>query len=173
MIRFFERRKAERRLNKLLKKTLSKQSCEEEISTGGRKDEKGNEKDVYTARVDLNYALFYPLDRPYVSLWPRKEGQPGEENEENDEEKKGDEDMWRLVEKCMVEETLEDLREGRIKIEKDLKDDGESKKSDGMKGGRVLQKEKRDKNRQEPKKKKEYNLVNNNDNDDDGGFFEE
>ncbi|GAM88351.1 hypothetical protein ANO11243_063840 [Dothideomycetidae sp. 11243] len=86
-VRFFERRKAERRLKKVAKE-------------GG---------DEHGATVDLNYALYFPLEREYVSLWPRKK-----EGDEQAEERMGDRDMWLLVEKCMADGTLDDLREGKV-----------------------------------------------------------
>ncbi|KAF2223846.1 hypothetical protein BDZ85DRAFT_262274 [Elsinoe ampelina] len=71
---------------------------------------------VRRAEVDLNYALYWPLERAYVSLWPRKgkEGKDGADEEDGGEEAKGDREMWALVERCMAEGTLEDLREGRV-----------------------------------------------------------
>ena len=58
-IRFFERRKAERRMKKLAKEG----------------------KDVHAAEVDLNYALYFPLEKDYVPLWPRKKDAEEEEAE--------------------------------------------------------------------------------------------
>ena len=65
----------------------------------------------HAAQVDLNYALYYPLHEKYTSLYPR--AGPGPETAEE----KGEADrppLWRLVEKCMVEGTLEALRDGKV-----------------------------------------------------------
>ncbi|KAF4552983.1 putative rRNA-processing protein EFG1 [Elsinoe fawcettii] len=119
MVRFFERRRGERRVRRLRKevKRLEEQAAEEaeDGKEGGGKGDKEVEElrqRVHRAEVDLNYALYWPLERAYVSLWPRK-GKEGEEDSK-DEEGRGDREMWALVERCMKEGTLEDLREGRV-----------------------------------------------------------
>lgn len=117
MVRFFERRRGERRL-----RGRRRELRELEVEGGGEGGVEGREKRkreagkrVHDAEVDLNYALYWPLERAYVSLWPRKgKGQEEGKGEEDAEEAKGDREMWKLVERCMAEGTLEDLREGRV-----------------------------------------------------------
>ncbi|PSK34075.1 hypothetical protein B9Z65_8401 [Elsinoe australis] len=128
MVRFFERRRGERRLRRGRRELRELEEGEESQGPGeeeggrgvkGRKEKerrkRETEKRVHDAEVDLNYALYWPLERAYVSLWPRKgKGQEQGKGEEDAEEAKGDREMWKLVERCMAEGTLEDLREGRV-----------------------------------------------------------
>lgn len=66
----------------------------------------------------VNYAIYYPLMKPYSSLYPRgnKQEKNGEdvEMEDGDAEKlpkpKGNPEMWAEVEKAMEEGTLDELR---------------------------------------------------------------
>lgn len=58
MVRFFERKKAYRRLKQALKRHLEDQS------------NKANKKAFYKAEVDLYYTLTFPIDQKYVSLFP-------------------------------------------------------------------------------------------------------
>ncbi|KAG8630928.1 hypothetical protein KVT40_000068 [Elsinoe batatas] len=136
MVRFFERRRGERRLRRARRGV---KELEEGMGGGGEGDEGGKSRGkggkegdkererkleearerVRRAEVDLNYALYWPLERAYVSLWPRKgkegkEGKDGGDEEDGEEEAKGDREMWALVERCMAEGALEDLREGRV-----------------------------------------------------------
>lgn len=125
-VRFFERRKAERRLGKVKK--------------GGGEG--------WEEQVDLNYAMYWPLEREYVPLWPRRKD--GEE----EEGRKGDGEMWRLVESCMREGRLEDLREGRV---------------EGCGVEKVVRKEEKVEKKE---KKREKKVAVEEDEDSDGGFFE-
>lgn len=114
-IRFFERQKATRRL-KRAKKAL--RACEEGDE---RRDELATAVD--DAEVEINYAIYYPLDQHYVSLFPRKkriDGDRAEEEEDDvedgkeDIERQGDAEMWQMVRQCMAAGTLDDLRNGRL-----------------------------------------------------------
>ena len=72
-------------------------------------------RSIHNAEVDLNYTLYYPLLKAYVSLYPR---QPKDSDKSGDaappvDGPKGDINMWKAVEKAMEDETLEDLRESR------------------------------------------------------------
>lgn len=118
-IRFFDRQKATKRL-KRAKKALA--------ALEGLEDREGLAKRVRDAEVELNYALYYPLDQAYVSLFPsrRKGGGQGGEGEGDAEEgaegsadvvAQGDKKMWALVEKCMADGTLDALRNGKIGLE--------------------------------------------------------
>lgn len=108
--RFFERQKAERRL-KQARKAL--RACEGDEA---ERERLGQEVDDY--EVDLNYALFFPLDDHYVSLYPTRRGKADGQAAVPEEEGKrqGDKEMWELVKKCMGEgkNRLESLREGRL-----------------------------------------------------------
>ena len=103
MVRFFERQKAMRRLKKLGKWM---RGGEDDEGKGVDRDRVGREiKDV---KVDLDYTLYCPLNKKYVSLYPRQ-------REEDQKERRGEKPpMWEVVKKCAEEGTLEDLREGKI-----------------------------------------------------------
>jgi hypothetical protein len=106
--RFFERQKAERRLKQARKKLRAFEGEDE-----GERERLGRDVDCY--EVDLNYALFFPLDEHYVSLYPTKRGEE-EGVVAAAEERQGDKVMWELVRKCLGEgkNKLELLREGKL-----------------------------------------------------------
>lgn len=111
-IRFFDRQKAERRLKKARKEL--KESAE-----GDEKEIERLRKKVEDAEVDLNYAMYFPLGKDYVSLFPTKRNKDGETEdmvggEGKEVERQGDPEMFGVVKKCMREGTLTDLREGRL-----------------------------------------------------------
>ncbi|KAK4955399.1 rRNA-processing protein efg1 [Elasticomyces elasticus] len=126
MVRFFDRQKATRRLKKV------KKAAEES-------DRQTRVNDVlHAAEVDLNYALYYPLDQPYVALYPKDkkskkqdalssldaDEQPDvdvrndeggvKDHDGNTGGTKGDSAMWKLVERCMAENKLDALRNGKV-----------------------------------------------------------
>ncbi|SMQ45876.1 unnamed protein product [Zymoseptoria tritici ST99CH_3D7] len=112
--RFFDRQKADRRLKKARKELRAFEGeDQEERRALGRK--------VDDAEVDLNYALYFPYEVRYVSLFGRaKDGT--EEGGVGDGERRGDPQMWELVKKCMAKSKreLELLREGRLKDEEEV-----------------------------------------------------
>jgi hypothetical protein len=72
-------------------------------------------RSVHNAEVDLNYTLYYPLLKAYVSLYPKQQkedGKPGDASPPTDGPK-GDVNMWKTVEMAMEEHTLDELRESR------------------------------------------------------------
>ncbi|CZT16590.1 uncharacterized protein RCC_02424 [Ramularia collo-cygni] len=168
--RFFERQKAERRL-KQARKAL--RACEGDEA---EREKLGKEVDEY--EVDLNYALFFPLDEHYVSLYPtRKRKEDGEPaTSEVEGKRQGDKAMWELVRKCMAEgkNRLEQLREGKLTQNDDAEevDHAETKPTQG--------KTKREKTnsrmevREQEQATKEAIEENDGSSDDDtgGGFFE-
>ncbi|TAQ91201.1 hypothetical protein B7494_g457 [Chlorociboria aeruginascens] len=103
MVRFFERQKATRQLKKLRKRILETTFSEEveELKT-----------QMHIAEVDLNYTQFSPLSEPYVSLYPLKNTADGDE-ESKEKETKSKPPMWAEVEKCMEDNTLDQLRNRR------------------------------------------------------------
>jgi ribosomal protein L12E/L44/L45/RPP1/RPP2 len=72
-------------------------------------------RSIHNAEVDLNYTLYYPLLKTYVSLYPRqaKDSDKSAEAAPLVDGPKGDVNMWKTVEKAMEDQTLEDLRESR------------------------------------------------------------
>ncbi|KAF2173350.1 hypothetical protein M409DRAFT_62873 [Zasmidium cellare ATCC 36951] len=120
-IRFFERQKAERRLKKARRAV---REAEEEGEGEGDVEVGLLRRKVEDAEVDLNYAMFFPLEREYVSLFPTRRGE--EESEGREGERQGDVEMWALVKRCMKEGTLADLRGGRLSASGErLKDEEE------------------------------------------------
>ncbi|KAF1919100.1 hypothetical protein BDU57DRAFT_441395 [Ampelomyces quisqualis] len=112
-VRFFDRQKGTRIL-KRLKKELS-----------ALDDDSGKiklEQRIHNAQVDVNYAIYYPLMKPYSSLYPKSKNRKTDDSEEAEETgqdsksstevdgPKGDVEMWRAVERAMEEGTLDKLR---------------------------------------------------------------
>jgi len=80
MVRFFERKKAA----KLLKRAEKER---EEGKASGAPEEvmKRLEEAVERARVDLNYAMYSPLEWKYCALWPKAKNEDGDQGDANDE----------------------------------------------------------------------------------------
>jgi hypothetical protein len=122
MVRFFDRRKAERRLKKLEKQlgevdVDGEQHHNEDVEKRDAKRRKSDEL-VLRAKVDLNYAVYAPLIWKYCALFPkRKDGEEDalDEAEDDGEEQlnRGDPVMWERVKKAMEEgkQALEALRD--------------------------------------------------------------
>ncbi|QDS74029.1 hypothetical protein FKW77_008998 [Venturia effusa] len=106
MVRFFDRKKAERRLKQA---TKALRSCEDS------QQHKKLEEDVHVAQIDLNYTQYYPLAQVYSSLYPTKKGEDGKQHGDEDATKKGvrgNPEMWKEVEQATKdgERKLEELR---------------------------------------------------------------
>ena len=106
MVRFFERQKATRTLKRLHKQLTV-------LEDESEKDSKM--RSIHNAEVDLNYTLYYPLLKTYVSLYPKqqKDGDKSSDAASLPEGPKGDVEMWKRVEKAMEDRALEELRESR------------------------------------------------------------
>ncbi|EME50150.1 hypothetical protein DOTSEDRAFT_85374 [Dothistroma septosporum NZE10] len=164
-IRFFERQKAERRLKK------ARKGIKEATADGkGREEMEGLRKRVEECEVDVNYAMYAPLEWEYVSLFPRRKKE-GEEDGDQDKgegvERQGNGDMWKRVKRCMEEGTLGDLREGR------LEGGGEDEVKELMRSVKKVRKDKKKDSRAEGQKA----VMEEKDEDESGdesggGFFE-
>ena len=124
-VRFFDRRTAEKRVRRL-RRELERHGS----GDGGGEDEGEREvpeEMMRDAEVDVMYAQYYPLEVPYVPLFPRKKAEEGKGNGESGEdeedgvrgkddvtERKGDPEMWLRVKQCMADGTLDDLRNGKL-----------------------------------------------------------
>lgn len=119
MLTIADRQKATRIL-KRLKKELA--AAEDEESKAAL------QKKVHNAEVDVNYAISYPLMKPYSSLYPtsKKSKPKNAETDDSDEAKskpdeidgpKGDVMVWKMVEQAMEEGTLETLRNSKSREE--------------------------------------------------------
>lgn len=162
-IRFFDRQKATKRLKRARKEL---QSCEDE---GGRRVELA--KAVEEAEVDVNYAQYYPLDQPYVSLFPRKTAKEGDDDHGSVEpeepsvvERQGDPAMWQRVRLCMAEGTLDALREGKLMQTRDEDEATQTRTEDVKSRGRREGNDKLSGPREDVQKES--------DEESDGGFFE-
>lgn len=165
--RFFERQKADRRL-KQARKALK--ACEGDES---ERERLGKEVDDY--EVDLNYALFFPLDEHYVSLYPTRKGKEDGASAtlEVDGKRQGDKAMWELVRKCMDEgkDRLELLKEGKLTRHSGVGDEDEVDTKSKQKKAQSRQ----DSSSKEPAPKKSAKEEEDIESSDDGngsGFFE-
>jgi hypothetical protein len=172
---------------------------------------------IHEAQVSVNYTIYYPLSEKYVSLYPhdkkRKKKKSSsdiedaeDEEEEEEETDKIDEEendllvsgpigekppMWHTVEKCTADNTLDLLRDGKLKIGADGKPKGESlsempaaitkpnkKAAQGSMSTKNHQSDKRRSRedrprRSEPAPQPESEPMDQDDDESDGGFFEE
>ncbi|KAF2114468.1 hypothetical protein BDV96DRAFT_494582 [Lophiotrema nucula] len=172
-VRFFDRQKATRILKKL-KKELS--------TTSDASRKKILQRRIHNAEVDINYAIYYPLMKPYSSLYPKAKREESKSEEVQGEEAsnlknmgqdtgpKGDQAMWRTVEQAMKEGTLDALRNSNpSRAERGRQDDDD----------RLAQKKTRKDKKKPPigvmqKMSKETKAAAAQEEDDesDGGFFE-
>jgi uncharacterized FlaG/YvyC family protein len=113
MVRFFERQKATRMLKKLRKRVL-------EAETTEAADEL--KKQMEEVDVDLNYAMYHPLNMVYISLYPKGKDDGDGEGNDKDGKKREKPPMWFEAKKCMEDGTLEQLREGKLHPAGDAKE---------------------------------------------------
>ena len=68
------------------------------------------------AKTDVHYTIYYPLTEKYQSLYPRQGEDTGGGGENPPARKLVAEKpaMWKVVERCSAEGTLEALREGKL-----------------------------------------------------------
>lgn len=82
------------------------------------------QRDVHIAEVDLNYTLYSPLDQKYEGIYSRESRDEKGNLKMKEHGNGGEADialasrpaMWRIVENCMREGTLEALRNGKLSI---------------------------------------------------------
>ncbi|KAM0802222.1 hypothetical protein BDR22DRAFT_803841 [Usnea florida] len=102
MVRFFERKKATR-AHKQLKKRL-------DASSPDTSEYKQLEQELHDAEIDVNYTIYHPLIEKYRSLFPRQED--GETAARKLVTVKPA--IWKMVEQCTEDGTLEALRDGKL-----------------------------------------------------------
>lgn len=162
-IRFFERQKATRALKKA-RKQLSASSDDQDDQVRQKL-----KKEIDEYELDVNYTIYYPLDRPYHSLFPKdKDDADGATNGLTIS--KGDTEIRKLVQQCMQDGRLQALRDGLLtsqEAELPATDDSGPLNTKG-----VARKEKA------PTKQSRKIVApvkpqdNGDDDDSDGGFFE-
>ena len=155
-----ERQKATRTLKKLRKLLASASTSEETV----RLQEK-----VHEAEVDLNYAIYYPLDQKYIGLYPRKAEVEQNTYALNDE--KGEDTvkppLWTEVEKRMETGKLDELRMSSSMPEED-ESDSDAAIENGMKKDAITTN-----NVIKSTISSSKEVKGTEDGDSDGGFFEE
>jgi hypothetical protein len=175
-----DRQKATRIL-KRLKKELAAAEDDDEKAVLQRK--------LHNAEVDVNYAISYPLMKPYSSLYPTtkkpKNKSKDSESEDIDAKNKADENIdgpkgdvmvWKMVEQAMEEGTLETLRnsKSREEIPGAPPKKGQSTKAKGAKVTKEAQPKKTYAPLVVPSNRREARAAAREaeDEDSDGGFFE-
>lgn len=159
-VRFFDRQKATKRLKR------AKKAMKEVEEDGEAREVLAREVDE--CELDVQYAMFYPLDVPYVALYPSVKKAEGEEGGEAAEVKRqGDAVMRELLRKCAGEGKLDALRNGKLDKEGNYKvvqtaDD------------EVVKPKKKSETKEEKNGKRKAEEMEPADSDDesDGGFFE-
>lgn len=101
-----ERQKATRNIKKTQKRLVS--------TPPDTPDYKQLEEKLHVVQTDLNYTLYYPLNQKYEAIYPRKENSKSDVTENGEPVLKPA--MWKVVEKCMEDGTLDALRDGTLDI---------------------------------------------------------
>jgi hypothetical protein len=104
MVRFFDRKKAERHLKKAQRALIDCKDPDMRLEL---------KQHVYTAQIDLNYTMYYPLVRNYCALYPTKKSEEGKirgGEEGTVVRARGDPEVWKIVETATKEGKLEALK---------------------------------------------------------------
>nr|POF15188.1 rrna-processing protein efg1 [Quercus suber] len=111
-VRFFDRQKATKRLKKAQKSLQAVAESEGHVTKAGLAEA------IQEWEIAVNYAMYYPLDVAYVPLFPTRKGEAKKPDAEDavpaEGERQGDPDMWKKVEQCMGNGTLQALRDGTL-----------------------------------------------------------
>ncbi|KAF2477012.1 uncharacterized protein BDR25DRAFT_339082 [Lindgomyces ingoldianus] len=173
-VRFFDRQKATRILKRLQRELSSLQD---------RSKKTDLLRKIHNTEVDINYAQYYPLMKPYSSLYPKSKREnskseelAGEEeagvhrSEDVEQGPKGDVQMWKAIERAMEEGTLDVLRNSKAGLPViEPKEDNRSKQKEARKYKKkntqagIMQRMLEDTN---------VEVVDEKDDESDGGFFE-
>ena len=165
-VRFFDRQKATKRLKR------ARKAMKEVEDDAARREELAREADE--CELDVQYAMYYPLDVPYVALYPSHKKVEGREEDSDGKAvevaRQGDAEMRALLKKCVTEGKLDALRNGKLDKEGNYKPvegaaDDETKAKDKKKKAEG----KEDKN---GKRKAEEMEPEASGDESDGGFFE-
>ena len=165
-VRFFDRQKATKRLKR------ARKAMKEVEDDAVRREELAREADE--CELDVQYAMYYPLDVPYVALYPSHKKVEGQEEDSDGKAvevaRQGDAEMRALLKKCVTEGKLDALRNGKLDKEGNYKPvegaaDDETKAKDKKKKAEG----KEDKN---GKRKAEEMEPEASGDESDGGFFE-
>ncbi|KAJ5094223.1 hypothetical protein N7456_010084 [Penicillium angulare] len=157
-VRFLDRKTATKNLNRLLRREKEKDLDSKQKSRLQQK--------IHDARVNLNYTIYYPLTEKYLSLYPKSEEKSSAEAEADSEsesedkkhkkqEKAAKPPLWSVVDKCMAEDTLDLLREGKLNIGHDGKPNPVITKTKPVQHVGESKKPKKDFKKDEPKEIKQ------------------
>ena len=165
-IRFFDRQKAAKRLKRAQKEL---KGCEGDVQERMRLGQAVKDREV-----DVNYAQYFPLDQPYVSLFPRKNGDEEGSEGTAESERKGDDVMWQKVKQCMADDTLQALRNGKLRQEGSDADHEQpmstaKRRGKGSHGGDGFSKGKEGESKKTTHKNRD---DDEHEDESDGGFFE-
>jgi len=107
-VRFFDRQKATKRLKR------ARKAMKEVEDDAEKREALALEADE--CEVDVQYAMYYPLDVAYVALYPsvRKVEGKEEEGQAAEVQRQGDAAMRALLVKCAKEGKLDALRNGKL-----------------------------------------------------------
>ncbi|KAF1958378.1 hypothetical protein CC80DRAFT_442320 [Byssothecium circinans] len=169
-VRFFERRKAERTAKRLRKQLADAEDDGEKARLLQM---------IHNADVDVNYTIYYPLLRPYVSIFPNPpkvddNASPAKKETaviEHADGPKGNLEIWKAVEKAMEDRTLEALRNSREGVTIPGADDPMWQYPRGRKEKKHHLREEREKEKRAQGKSSVPDAMEV-DEDSDGGFFE-
>lgn len=185
-------------------KRLERRDKEKDLDT---KQQADFSQKIHVARVNLNYTIYYPLTEKYISLYPKSHGDvtgvadensgSGSESKEHKQTSGGPRPpIWSIIEKCMEEGTLDDLREGKLNIghdgkqisaptkknapregeKKAKKDTAHKESNEALKKAELAQgaqdRMNRRQRRKEQQKARELAAQEAAEGDNDGGFFE-
>ncbi|KAJ5327068.1 hypothetical protein MYU51_008313 [Penicillium brevicompactum] len=115
-VRFLDRKAATKELSRLTRRQKA-----EDVDP---KEKARLEKKIKNCQVNLNYTIYYPLTEKYLSIYPKSNGKAekagsgseGEASKKETEAKQAKPPLWAVVVKCMEDETLDLLREGKLNI---------------------------------------------------------
>jgi hypothetical protein len=134
---------------------------------------------IHHAEVDVNYAIYYPLMKPYSSLYPKSKNRKTSDSEEAEDTgedskngaeidgPKGDVEMWKKVEQAMEDGTLKELR-----YSKDALPAEPPKKKPKLKESKKSKPEGKANQSQEKATGSKSYAAQDEDEESDGGFFE-
>jgi hypothetical protein len=163
-VRFFDRQKATKRLKR------ARKAMKEVEDDAARREELAREADE--CELDVQYAMYYPLDVPYVALYPSHKKAEGQEEDSDGKvvevARQGDAEMRALLKKCVAEGKLDALRNGK------LDKDGNYKPVEGAGDDETKAKDKKKKAEDKNGKRKAEEMEPEaaSDDESDGGFFE-
>ncbi|KAA8647280.1 hypothetical protein EYZ11_011137 [Aspergillus tanneri] len=134
-VRFLDRKTATKDVNRLLRHEKEISESADLDATLKKSKLSSLAQKIHTARVNLNYTIYYPLTEKYVALYAdvkkgkekgsnlpaRKDNQNNDDDSDNNSSFKAlhttaadKPALWHVVEKCMEDGTLDLLRDGKL-----------------------------------------------------------